>query len=314
MQRIQPRLVERKGAPAEWVEKRERGSPWLLRAMVRLSLALGRTVSRGILYLVALYFFVFAPGARRESRRYLRRALQRQPRAADRFRQLLHFSTCVHDRVYLLNEQYEHFDISIEGEPLMEAQLRSGAGAFLMGAHIGSFEVMHSLGRRQPSLNVTMAMFEQNASKINAILRAINPRANPDIIALGRVDAMLKIAERLDRGAFVGMLGDRTLADEPVQAVMLLGRRAYLPIGPFRVAAALRRRVIFMLGLYRGGNRYHIVFAPLADFSSVVAGKRDAALREAVDRYAKLLEHYCRSDPYNWFNFYDFWQEHDAGP
>jgi predicted LPLAT superfamily acyltransferase len=21
-----------------------------------------------------------------------------------------------------------------------------------------------------------------------------------------------------------------------------------------------------------------------------------------------VLEHYCRSDPYNWFNFFDFWR------
>ena len=24
---------------------------------------------------------------------------------------------------------------------------------------------------------------------------------------------------------------------------------------------------------------------------------------------AQLLEHYTRSDPYNWFNFFDFWHE-----
>jgi predicted LPLAT superfamily acyltransferase len=32
-------------------------------------------------------------------------------------------------------------------------------------------------------------------------------------------------------------------------------------------------------------------------------------VRAAVERYAALLDRYCRSDPYNWFNFFDFWQE-----
>ena len=27
----------------------------------------------------------------------------------------------------------------------------------------------------------------------------------------------------------------------------------------------------------------------------------------AIQRYVALLEKYCRSDPYNWFNFFDFW-------
>jgi predicted LPLAT superfamily acyltransferase len=98
-----------------------------------------------------------------------------------------------------------------------------------------------------------------------------------------------------------------------VQEVTLLGTRAYLPTGPFRVAAALKRPVIFMLGLYRGGNRYHVVFQPIADFAAVAPNARDQAVREAITRYAALLERYCRSDPFNWFNFYDFWRGRKMG-
>jgi len=28
----------------------------------------------------------------------------------------------------------------------------------------------------------------------------------------------------------------------------------------------------------------------------------------AIARYAALLDQYCRKAPYNWFNFFDFWQ------
>jgi len=174
---------------------------------------------------------------------------------------------------------------------------------------MGSFEVIGSVGRRRPGLQVSMAMYEDNARKINSILAAINPAVRPDIISLGHLDAMLKVAERLDRGAFVGLLGDRTLGEEPVHAVSILGERAYLPTGPMRAAAILRRSVIFMVGLYRGGNHYHVVFEPVADFSASSPKTRDDAVRAAVERYAALLDKYCRSDPYNWFNFFDFWQE-----
>lgn len=291
-----------------WVVSRERGSLQLLRLMVFLSLRLGRSLSRAALYGIAGYFFLFAPRARRESRRYLRRALGRRPRARDRFRHLLTFATTTHDRVYLVSGRYDELRITIEGASLLQAQAARGAGAFLMGAHMGSFEVIGSIGRRQPGLQVTMAMYEDNARKINSILDAIDAQARPDIIALGHLDAMLRIAACLDRGDFVGMLGDRTLGNEPVHAVTLLGERAYLPLGPMRVAALLRRSVIFMVGLYRGGNHYHVVFQPVADFADVTPGSRDAAVRAAVERYAALLDEYCRSDPYNWSNFFDFWQ------
>jgi predicted LPLAT superfamily acyltransferase len=295
--------------PAEWLGNRERGSTSLLRLMAFVSMRLGRRISRVALYGIAMYFFLFAPGARRQSRRYLRRALGRAPRAYDRFRHVLYFATTIHDRVYLINEHYEAFKITIEGESLMQAEVQRAHGAFLMGAHMGSFEVIGSIGRRQPGLQVSMAMYEDNARKINGILAAINPNAKPDIISLGHINAMLRIAERLDSGAFVGMLGDRTLGEEPVHEVTILGERAFLPTGPMRAAAILRRSVFFMVGLYRGGNRYHVVFEPIADFSDVTAKSRDTAVRAAVERYATLLDRHCRSDPYNWFNFFDFWRE-----
>jgi predicted LPLAT superfamily acyltransferase len=293
---------------ADWIRHRERGSIALLRIMAFVSLHLGRNLSRIPLYGIAIYFFLFAPSARRHSRRYLRLALGRHPTARDRFRQILSFATTIHDRVYLISDQFGIFNITLQGETLLLAQVDSGRGALLMGAHMGSFEVMHCLGRRRRGLKVAMAMYEENARKINAILAAINPQFKSDIVSLGRIDAMLNIAERLDHGAFVGVVGDRTLGGEPAQAVTLLGERAYLPTGPMRAAAILRCPVFFMAGLYRGKNNYHVVFEPVADFSSTPAAVRNIAVHSAIERYAAVLDQYCRSDPYNWFNFYDFWR------
>src|SRR6202050_4360161 len=95
----------REPKPAEWLIRRERGSTRLLRLMAFLSLRLGRRFSRAALYVIAAYFFLFAPEARRESRRYLKLALGRSPSARDRFRQVLYFATCIPDRVYLINEE-----------------------------------------------------------------------------------------------------------------------------------------------------------------------------------------------------------------
>lgn len=292
---------------AEWVRHRERGSLWLLKIMAFLSLRLGRTSSRIILYCIAAYFFMFGPSARRHSRCYLRRALARAPTARDRFLQILSFASTIHDRVYLMNNQFEKFNLSVEGEAMVLAQAALGRGALLLGSHMGSFEVMHSLSRRQNGLRVSMAMYEDNARKISGILAAINPKAVPDIVPLGQIDAMLRIAERLEHGGCVGVLADRTLGEEPTQAVMFLGEQAYLPTGPMRAAAILRCPVFFMAGLYRGKNNYHVVFERVADFSATSVGSRRLAVCAAIERYAAVLEHYCRTDPYNWFNFFDFW-------
>ena len=177
-----------------------------------------------------------------------------------------------------------------------------------MGAHVGSFAVLHAVGRQQPGLRVAMVMYEENARKLNAALRAINPAAQQDIVALGHTDSMLKVHELLESGSVVGMLADRRLNTDTTRPIMFLGELAEFPVGPFRMAAILRRPVLFMVGLYGGGNRYDIHFEVLADFSDIKAGGRDAAVQAAMVRYAQLLELYCRAAPFNWFNFFDFWQ------
>ena len=297
----------REGA-AEWVTHRERGSMTMLRIMAFLSLRLGRPGGRLFLHLIAAYFFAFAPTARRHSRAYLRKVLGREPTAEDRYRHVLTFATTVHDRVYLLTERFDLFDITLEGESVVQEALEKGHGAFLMGSHVGSFEMIRAIGRRQPGLRVAMAMYEDNARRLNAMLAAINPNAATDVIALGHMDAMLKIQEYLDRGTFVGVLGDRTLGNEASRRIAFLGQPARFPVGAMRAAAIMRRPVIFMIGLYRGANRYHVAFEPLADFSAVEPRQRDAAVQAALERYAALLEKHVRRDPYNWFNFFDFWR------
>lgn len=280
----------------------------MLRVMTWISLRLGRRAGRVVLHLIASYFLLFAPAGRRASSNYLGRALGRPPGWRDLYRHFFTFAATIHDRVYLVNRRFELFDFEVHGEDTLRRLLAGGKGLLLMGAHLGSFEVIRAIGRKNTELRVTMVMHQNNARKLNAMLAAINPEAVQDIIGLGHIDSMLKVRERLDEGCVVGMLADRTLGNDTLYPVQILGTNANLPSGPFRIAALLRRPVVFMTGLYLGGNRYAIHFDPLADFSTVARGQRDAALEVAMTRYAALLDQYCRKAPYNWFNFFDFWQ------
>jgi predicted LPLAT superfamily acyltransferase len=274
--------------------------------MAWLSLALGRRASRLLLAAITAYFFATSGRARRAVRAYLRRALGREPRLAERFRVFASFAATIHDRIYFLRQRFDLFDIEIHGaEPFADRR-----GALLMGAHFGSFEALRACGRAIGGRRVAMAMYEVNARLLHGVLAAIEPAAARDIVALGRMESMLELGERLEAGQLVGVLADRTLGAEPTVALPFLGAPAAFPTGPMRMAAALRRPVFFMAGIYRGGNRYEIHFEPLVDFSDLddaPRGERDRRVREAVARYAARLEHYCREAPDNWFNFHDFW-------
>lgn len=292
----------------QWLLHKERGNLFWLRVMRWISLTMGRRRSRIVLYGIALYYVLAVPAARKSSREYLERCLDRPVGWLDLYRHILAFSSTTHDRVYLLNDRHDLFDIRLFGVESLHAMHADKRGFFLFGAHLGSFEVLRILARSQPNLKVCVAMYPENARQVNNALAAINPGVMQDIVSLGQIDSMLAIHQRLKDGAMVGILADRAIGQDQYQSLPFLGSPARFPTGPFRMAAMLKQPVYFMAGLYRGGNHYDVHFELLADFSIPDPNGRDAAVREVLAKYVAALERHCKSAPYNWFNFYDFWE------
>jgi predicted LPLAT superfamily acyltransferase len=298
--------LEQAAAP-DWVEQPERSNTLALRLMVWVAMTLGRGVARLLLYPISLYFLVFSQRARSASHDYLGRVLGRKTRASDLFRHYHSFASVLLDRVFLLNDQMSRFDVRVSGAEIIEEMVARGGGCILLGGHLGSFEVLRSAARMRGT-RLSMLMYEDNARKTAGVLRAINPDLEMEIIALGKLDAMLKVEAALARGEAVGMLADRTLNDADTVRCPFLGQPARFPTGPFRIAIMLNRPMVLLFGLYRGGNRYDIHIERFADPGEARGRERAAAVDLLARRYAGRLEHYCRLAPYNWFNFYDFWR------
>ncbi|MGB7542972.1 MAG: acyl-CoA synthetase [Burkholderiales bacterium] len=292
----------------EWVARPERGNALVTRMGARLALLLGRPAAHLLLFPVCLYFLAFSPKGRAASRKFLRKALGREPRPADVFRHFRTFAATILDRVYLLNGQYSRLEVCVHGEDVVRDIASHGEGCFLLGAHLGSFEILRFLGEETHHLRVSLVMYEENARKLNSVFHAINPGRSMPVIALGNVESMLKVEEALARGEVVGMLGDRTIEGQGTVSCSFFGEQARFPVGPLRVAAMLRRPVILMFGLYRGGNRYDVYFERLADMRHAERARRDLVLEQSLQCYVGRIEHHCRLAPYNWFNFYDFWK------
>lgn len=302
----------------DWLRQRERANAASLQLLARLALLLGRPAGRMLLFPVCLYFLIFSVRARTASRKYLRKVLGCPPTLADLYRHYFTFATVALDRIYLLRSRFKQFEIRVSGEEVLaEAQAR-GENCFLLGAHLGSFEALHAYGEEN-GIRVTMMMFEHGSRNMNTLARAINPGLERSVIGMGSLDSMMKLRDRLESGEWVGMLGDRGLFEASHVQVPFFGEPAAFPTAPFRIAAMFGRPVVLMLAFYRGGNRYDLHFERLVDDSAIgrngpgqAGAGRDAAIRGWAARYAERLEHHCRQAPYNWFNFYDFWDR--GGP
>jgi predicted LPLAT superfamily acyltransferase len=296
-----------------WLEQRERGSVAAMRALARLSLALGRGAGRLFLYPICLYFVLFSVAARRASRAYLARVLGRPAGLREVLRHYHAFASTVHDRVFLLAGRLERFEFEFHGLPEFEVAMAQGRGCVLLGAHLGSFEAMRALALRMRKLPLSVLMYRDNAAKTEAVLREIAPESAERVIALGRPEALLRVRECLERGEAVGILGDRILGGDKSVRCEFLGGLARFPLGPLLVPVLLDVPIVLFFGLYLGGNRYAIRFERFeCDAGAAARGEREARLASCVARYAQRLDHYCRLAPYNWFNFYDFWETHGA--
>lgn len=302
-------------ATPAWAARRERGNRLALRFMAWVAVTLGRPVARLLLHPITLYFLLFGTEARRHSARYLGRVLGRPATWRDQYRHFHAFAGTVLDRVYFVRGQTQAFDITMSGDAGCEDTIASGQGGFLIGAHLGSFESLHAAGKSFPGMRVTMVMYPDNAKKIHGVLQAVAPDFKLAVIGIGNPGSTLAIRDALDDGHLVGLLGDRFLqadrARSPGIEIPFLGQPALFSDGPLRLAMLLKRRVIFMAGLYLGGRRYDVRFETLADFRQPPAdpAARDALIRQTLHAYVARLESLCREAPHNWFNFYDYWNE-----
>ena len=311
-------MAESRPSKASWAEREERGSVWLLRFMAWLAGTLGRRIARWALHPITAYFVLFSPGARRNSIRYMRRALGREPGWADGYRHVHTFASIVLDRLYFARGDVAQFDLQHSGGAMLDEALALDRGVVMLGAHLGSFEALQALGERHANRRIAMVMYPANAQNIQRVLNAVAPANELKIITIGHPGTTLAIRDWLDGGGLVGMLGDRVLHDGQegreqgdVRRRPFLGHDAPFSLGPLRLAMMLRQRVFFMTALFRGGNRYELRFEPLADFSErpADAAARDAQLQAALHAYVHKLEALCVEAPYNWFNFHDFWCE-----
>ena len=298
-----------------WMQQQERGSLFLIRTIMWIALKLGRGIGRALLYPISAYFFIFSGRARRASQQYLTKILGRKPTPLEVFHHYHTFSATILDRVYLFSGQHELFDLEVHGEHILNDVVAQGRGCLLLGAHMGSFEILRALGSIKKGLSIKALMYGDNSRKINSVLNALNPDLAANIIQVGSAEALLGINEHLEQGSLLALLGDRVVHDSKQVQCEFLGEQAEFAAAPMLLASILKVPVVLFFCLYRGDRKYEIHFELLADQITIDRKDRDAGARQWAQRYADRLAYYCRSAPYNWFNFYDFWgkhQNHDA--
>jgi predicted LPLAT superfamily acyltransferase len=309
--------MQRLSRDAAWASVSERGSDLSLRFIVWSIRRLGQAPMRFLIAPIALYFCVFAPAARRGSRVYLEQLdhflgnPERRIGLRDFYRHIYCFADVLLDRFALWAGDYEKFDVELHGREHMQPLIDERRGAFLVGAHLGSFDILRLIAR-EANIPVNVIMYTGNAEKVNAAFEALDPECNVRVIDIDPTStrAAFEIRSCVSRGEFVAILGDRAPLGGRAARVThanFLGRRAAFSKGPFLVSMALRLPVILTIALKTAPHSYDIFLETLSTGEPVGVRDRERVVQHQVERFASRLEAYCQRAPYQWFNFYDFW-------
>jgi predicted LPLAT superfamily acyltransferase len=278
----------------------------MLRWFHWVAVHIGRAWSRALLYPITFYFLITARTARQVSYDFLHRAFGHRAHWWNVFHHFHFFASTILDRIYLLRGEFAHFDVTLHSTEILHKHVESGKGCILLGSHLGSFEVLRTLGiTKQFRLRVLMNI--EHNQNITRFLDALNPEIAHTVIVPDRSDTLLRIKESLDAGFLIGTLGDRVTRNDKTAQCQFFNSPATFPAGPIIIAGVMHCPVVVFFGLYRGGNRYEIFFEHFADGISLDRDRRSDQVQHWVQRYADRLEHYARLSPYNWFNFYPFW-------
>ena len=292
---------------------------------------LGRWPFRICVYPVVLFHWLTNATARRASLQYLQRlhahagefhtdkrhggTLATVPGWRQSLRHFAGFAETMLDKILALGHRYPAQHVRMHREQMLAA-IASGQGGVIITAHIGCLELCQALADRVPGFRLTALVHTAHAQRFNRLIRRLDPQGKVELLQvteLGPATAVM-LAERVARGEYIAIAGDRVpLRGGRSVRVPFLGHPAPFPIGAYVLASALGCPV-FTMACTHAGQGYDIRFERFSDRIVLPRGSRDAALAEQATRFAQWLEAQVHGAPYDWFNFFPFWDQvsHDT--
>ncbi len=291
-----------------WQNLPERSNEFWIHSIIAVTRRLGRSVSRILLYPISLYFLIINNRTRPASRKFYRLALGREPGFFDYFKQYHTFACSLLDRLAILTERDEGITIHLRGVEHLERIRDQGVGGILVGSHLGGFDILRMIGRTRGGYRVKAVMFGDATPQILRIFQEINPNLHEDIITVPGPAAILGLWPDVNKGLMIGLLGDRLMPGERTLSCSFFGEPALFPTTAPYLADILEIPLLQFFCLKRSWGSYDISFEPLSFNSGGPRDEREHRIKRLTEQYARNLEHYAKSAPYNWFNFHDVWE------
>lgn len=310
-----------------WFEIEEvGGSPWHFRFMLWIVCHLPLFLVEVCTAVICFFFWIGAAPVRARSKVYLEhlRKMGVHVGAFGTYKHILSFALSMMEKLLGWKGAIKLNQIEKQNDdlPLLVEQINNGEGAFLLCSHLGNMEMLRSLtgyGEYHTSkdFRVYPVVDLSGSKKFNALLRELNPELMENMIDANSidVDSAIWMKEKIAGGNLVVIAGDRTSANTRNRVIEtnFLGEKANFPEGAFSLAGILNAPVYFVFGIrkhdfnIRSPYEMHVIRAKTSLDCS--RKERPERLKMLLREYTEILERLCKEHPYQWYNFYNFWED-----
>lgn len=307
---------------AHWADLEETTkSNWKFRFMLWTALHLPQKFVEFLAAVIVFFFYLGATPIRERSKQYLAKVFAARGERLPRFSVYLHFLAYTLSMIEKIRSwagkmfisEIRTFDDDLEN---LTARLNEGKGALILCSHLGNMEVMRALtdfqrNHAQKKFKVFPVINFSVTKKFNALLEGLNPDWKHDSFDADQIGVETAIAMRtkLEEGNLIAIAADRISNHVRDRTIPLnfLGETAEFPEGAFVLAKILKVPVYFIFALREkdldisSPYEFHVIQS--------CTKSRKNFLEEIAHEYAALLERYAKEHPYQWYNFYNFWQK-----
>ncbi len=281
----------------------------------------GRRIFSLLMYPVASYFVLCRSAQRKASLQYLRAHYRCRPDAWQTepgYRHvLLHFKSfaeVILDKMLGWIDDISSDDFVLTSPAAIEQLHNDPRGQLIIGSHFGNLEFCRGFMHRNHDKKINILVYDKHAGNFVKMMQKENDASRLDVFQVDEFDVttIMMLKDKVDAGEWVFIAGDRVPLsglDRTVD-VQFLGAQAPLPIGPYMLAKALECPVKLMFA-YRSkahGNKVVFDVTSMCDQLTLNRKTRQQDLQHYAQQFAAKLEAHCLDAPYQWFNFYNFWQ------
>ena len=295
-------------------------------------------VMRGMAFVIGFFYWLFDKKNRLISKDYLLRlevallsdfetsSKKKIPRST--LKHFCSFALNMVENVQSWAGKFSFKDVQWQNDDVKDLvdNINSGRGTVVVMSHLGNSQMMMGLASMgeagtEKKMNVTSVIDTEITEGFRKLIEKVNPNANFHVINSHEIgpETIILMQERLENGEMIVVAGDRVSAhSDKVLTIPFLDEAAPFPYGVFLMIALLNSPTYFVTGLRHKDLMINPKYDMFVKKNSVdfdcSRKEREERILQAAHSYAENLERLCKMHPYQWYNFFDFWETSEITP